>query len=643
MLQVFDLEKSYGDNSIFSEVNFAIAEGERVGIVGRNGHGKTTLFRLIIGEESSENGKIVFPKNYSVGYLSQNLKFSENNVVDEGVLGLPVSERDARYKVEKVLLGLGFSKIDFQKKPQELSGGFQVRLNLTKVLVSNAQMLLLDEPTNYLDILSLRWLAKFLRNWPHELMLITHDREFMDSVVTHILGIHRKRIRKTKGTTSDYFQKIALDEEIYEKTRLNEEKRVKEIQNFVDKFRAKARQGSLVQSRVKMLSKLELKEKLDHVSDLDFSFTYSPFNSKWPLTVKNISFSYNDSTVGPSVDPSVDPTTPLLINNLSFSLRNDDRLAIIGKNGKGKTTLLNLLAQKLKSKSGSIDYAPNVKVAFFEQTNRDTLHAENSIEDEIKSTNPELAYSRIRGICGTMMFSGDDSKKKIRVLSGGEKSRVLLGKILATQTNLLLLDEPTNHLDLESTTALIESLNEFEGAAIVVTHNEMLLKTIPNRFIIFQKEKIELFEGTYEEFLNKGGFDEEDKETELVTATATTITTTATTTITLKEYKLLKRDIINDRSKIIIPLKNRIDDLEKKIITLEKEKEELSNKFINVSGQTQNDDSKTISQTAKRLGEIEKELPNLYQQFDEIVTNHSEEETKFESLLSALEERLKKN
>ncbi|MBF0362249.1 MAG: ATP-binding cassette domain-containing protein [Oligoflexia bacterium] len=623
MLQIFDLEKSYGENSIFSEVNFAISSGERVGVVGRNGHGKTTLFRLIIGEESADKGKIVFPKNYRVGYLSQNLKFSEHSasVVDEGVLGLPESERDARYLVEKVLLGLGFSKDDLLKKPQELSGGYQVRLNLAKVLVSDAQMLLLDEPTNYLDILSLRWLAKFLRSWAGELMLITHDREFMDSVVTHILGIHRKGVRKIKGVTCDYFQRIAQDEEIYEKTRLNEEKRVKEIQNFVDKFRAKARQGSLVQSRVKMLAKLELKDKLDRVSDLDFSFSFSPFNSKWPLAAKNLSFTYDDSL-------------PLIIKNLSFTLSNLDRLAIIGKNGKGKTTLLNLLAQKLLAKSGTVEFAPNVKVAYFEQTNRDTLHPENSVEDEIKSTNPDLPYSRVRGICGTMMFSGDDSKKKVKILSGGEKSRVLFGKILATPSNLLLLDEPTNHLDLESTNALIESLNEFEGAVIIVTHNEMLLKTIPNKFIIFQRDKIELFDGTYEEFLSKGGFDEEElEENEGGNEGEKEYFSQPLQLLSIKEYKILKRNLIADRAKILTPLKEKMDHFENIIITLESEKEELTAKLLSVSQE--------MSKIAKRLGEIEKELADLYIEFDESVSLYGEEEIKFEKLFSDLEKRLK--
>lgn len=629
MLQVFDLEKSYGDNLLFSDVNFSIGDGEKVGLVGRNGHGKSTLFKLILGEESYDQGKIVFSKNYQIGYLRQQLNFTQKTVVEEGCLGLPSEERDPQhtdytYKVEKILLGLGFNKDDFSKSPAELSGGYQVRLNLAKVLVSASQLLLLDEPTNYLDILSLRWLARFLKSWPGEILLITHDREFMDSVATHILGIHRKRVRKIKGKTSDFFQKIAEEEEVYERTRLSEERKIKEIQSFVDKFRAKARQGSLVQSRIKMLSKMESKTQLAAIPSMDFTFTYTPFNGKWPLAVKELFFHYT-------------PDFPL-INNLSFSVSQGDKLAIIGKNGKGKTTLLNILAQKIPPISGKIEKQASVRLAYFEQTNREMLSPNLTIEEEIRLSNSELPYTRLRGICGTMMFSNDDAQKPIRILSGGEKSRVLLGKILATPSNLLLLDEPTNHLDLESTLSLIKSLQKYEGTIIIVTHNEMMLRNIPNKFLVYQKDKIEFFDGTYDDFLNKGGFEEEE-QSELKSSSSSNLEdkseSKSGSTLSAKEGRLLKKEIMSERARTLNPLKEKINKLEERILDLEESLENINNQLIacSQSGPGQGDKISALSISYK---ETQKNLDDLYSDLEKMNTEYEKNKEEFELRLAVL-------
>ncbi|MBF0364502.1 MAG: ABC-F family ATP-binding cassette domain-containing protein [Oligoflexia bacterium] len=630
MLQAFDLAKSFGSNLIFENVNFAINDGERIGLVGRNGHGKTTLFRTLIGEELSDQGKIVTSKNYSIGYLSQKISISEKSVVEEGCLGLPEGERDASYKVEKVLSGLGFTKEDFAKDPRTLSGGYQVRLNLAKLLVSDAKLLLLDEPTNYLDILSLRWLASFLRSWQSEVMLITHDRGFMDSVVTHILGIHRKRVRKIPGKTADYFAKIAQEEEIYEKTRVNEEKRVSEIEEFVNKFRAKARQGALAQSRLKMLSKIDVKDKLEKLHDLDFSFTYAPFTGKLPLQVKSLSFCYDKDKRGVQLP---------LIQNVSFYIGHEDRVAIIGKNGKGKTTLLNLLAGKMSADSGSIELHTNAKLAYFEQTNRDSLLPQLSIEEEIRQSNPGMAYTQVRGICGTMMFSGDDAKKKIAVLSGGEKSRVLLGKILATPCNLLFLDEPTNHLDMESSEALLNGLDDFPGTVLIVTHNELLLRRLPNKLIVFQKNGVEFFDGTYEEFLEKGGYDEEEKEGEQKEGgnSSGSGSENGEELLDSKTYKFIRQQIIKERSAILVPLRERVEKLEQKIIALEEEQKEINAELMNPSDQG----GAKIAKLSIRHGEIEKELHSFYAVFDEESNQLVIREEEFQQKLAELEARFK--
>ena len=436
MIAAENLSKSYGGQVLFDGISFKINAKERAGLVGRNGHGKTTLFRIIIGEEDYDSGNLTSPKGYRVGHVQQQLRFTQETVLKEGIRGLPETEKDHHWKVEKVLAGLGFSTSDLQRRPDEFSGGFQVRLNLAKVLVSEPDLLLLDEPTNYLDITSIRWIERFLITWPREVLLITHDRSFMDRIVTHTLGIHRKKVRKIAGHTEKYYTQIAQDEEIYEKTRQKDERRAKEVEQFITRFRAKARLAGMVQSRVKTLAKLEKKTKLQSMRDLEFSFRSLAFPSKQVLSARGLRFSY--------------PGQPVLFENLDLSIHAGDRVCVVGPNGRGKTTLLKILAGQLTSHSGELSYHPAVVHGFYEQTNINTLNDLSTIEEEILNCHPEVDRQQARNICGAMLFSGDDALKRISVLSGGEKARVMLGKLLATPANLLLLDEPSNHLDMES-------------------------------------------------------------------------------------------------------------------------------------------------------------------------------------------------
>ncbi|MDY6971647.1 MAG: ATP-binding cassette domain-containing protein, partial [Thermodesulfobacteriota bacterium] len=364
MIRADNLHKSFADHILFDEASFSINKGERVGLVGRNGYGKTTLFRMICGEEKPSYGNIVVPKNYQIGYVKQQLRFSKETIMEEGMTRLPATEKNHFWKVGKILSGLGFSDADMQRHPNEFSGGYQVRLNLAKELVAEPDLLLLDEPTNYLDITSIRWIEQFLLKWPHELMLITHDRTFMDKVVTHVLGIHRKKMRKIPGTTEKYYGQLAQDEEIYEKTRVNDEKRRKEIEQFITRFRAKARLANLVQSRIKTLSKMEKKEKLEKIKTLDFSLRSKSFPGKQMMNVSNICFSY---------DANTNDLQKYLINKFSINIGCGECICVVGKNGKGKTTLLKLFAEAFSPQKGKITFNPNVVKGFFEQTNVSSL------------------------------------------------------------------------------------------------------------------------------------------------------------------------------------------------------------------------------------------------------------------------------
>jgi ATP-binding cassette subfamily F protein 3 len=499
MLQVNDLSLEFGDQKILDDISFNIHSGERIGLVGRNGSGKTSLFKLLTGELQPDEGHIYCPKNYTLGYLKQHLRFTEPTVLQEACLGLREEEKNQVWKAEKMLMGLGFDGDEQQKAPSEFSGGFQVRLNLAKVLLAEPHLLLLDEPTNYLDIISIRWLQKFLQKRENELMLITHDRDFMNSVTTHTMAIHRKKIKKLQGGTIKMFAQIAAEEEVYEQTRQQDEKKRKETVEFINRFRALAARANLVQSRLKALDRMGKREELDKIAELGFKFNYLKFEAKCPIRVENLSFGYEEDKT--------------LFSNFSIDVQKDDRICVIGKNGKGKSTLLRLLAGELKPVTGTIKPHPVCSMGYFGQTNIERLNPDNTIVQELTQVRPDMKTSEIRGVCGAMMFSGDLALKQISVLSGGEKSRVSLGKILLNPANLLLLDEPTNHLDIESCDSMITALDAFPGAVMIVTHSEMFLHHLANRLIVFDGDNAFIFEGTYQEFLNKVGWQEESKKT----------------------------------------------------------------------------------------------------------------------------------
>ncbi len=498
MIQLNNISKHFGVQVLFEDLTFMVGRGERIGFVGRNGSGKSTLFKVILGELIPDDGEINIPKGYRIGALDQHIHFTKPTVLEECCQVLTEDEQYDWWKAERILFGLGFSEEDLQKAPESFSGGYQVRINLAKALVQNPNLLLLDEPTNYLDIVSLRWLRGFLKTFKGEVLLITHDRDFMDSVTTHTAGLTRKRLKKFQGNTTKFYEQVATSDEMYEQTRLNQEKKKKELQGFVDRFGAKASKAAQAQSRAKQIEKMGTIEKLGDEHSLGFRFNYKECPGKVILETKNLSFSY-------SKKPEDD-----LFSNLSLSIGRNDRIGIIGKNGKGKSTLLNVLAGELESREGSIITHPSISVGHFGQTNIERLYPGNTIQDEVTSSNPDLSFSQVRKICGTMMFEGDLANKKISVLSGGEKSRVMLGKILAHKSNILLLDEPTNHLDMESIESLTSEVQNFEGSVIFVTHSELMLRAIANKLIIFHKGIAELFDGTYDEFLEKIGWEIEE-------------------------------------------------------------------------------------------------------------------------------------
>jgi ATP-binding cassette subfamily F protein 3 len=588
MIQVDDLSLAYSGDPVLENVSFTVNAGERCGLIGRNGSGKTTLMRLLVGQEAPDRGTISFPKGYRLGYLDQHIRFSCDTVIEEACLGLRPEERHETYRAEKILFGLGFKEEEMDFPPGQMSGGYQLRLHLTKVLLADPNCLLLDEPTNYLDILSIRFLARFLQQWKGELILISHDREFMDSVTTHTLGVHRKKVRKFKGGTTLFFEQIVQEEEVHERTRMNVEKKKAHLQSFIDRFGAKASKASQAQSKQKMLGKIPALEQLKALYGLNFHFCERPFHGKKMFEAKGISFAYEGGD-GP------------IIPNLSLTITKGERIGIIGKNGYGKSTLLRLIAGELISQRGEVSISDQATIGYFGQTNIQRLKSSASIEEEIASANPTLNLTEVKAICGQMMFSGDTAKKKISVLSGGEMSRVLLGKILARPCNLLLLDEPTHHLDVESIEALIDALEEFEGAVVIVTHSELILKRLNlNKLIVCHEGRQQPFDGHYEEFLEKLGWEEEEAR---------------------GKGKKKQSEHLEERS--------RARSLEKELRKVERviaELEELQSKENSLLAQAMQEGTGQNKQDLlKSLSEREQELQRYYEQFMKLSEGHSKE------------------
>ena len=629
MIQVQNVSKSFGEQVLLDGASFLVASHERVGLVGRNGCGKSTLFKMILGQECIDGGSIDIPKNYTIGYLQQHIDFKHATVHEEACSVLKPNEDGwiEEHKVEAILFGLGFDEESMHKSPMLLSGGFQIRLNLAKVLASEPDMLLLDEPTNYLDIVSMRWLSRFLRAWKGEVLLITHDHHFMDEVCTHTVGIHRHKMRKVKGTVEKLRETIAEEEEVAMRTQENEQRKKEQLEKVIERFRYKAAKAAMVQSKIKAAAKLANGERLTHERNLDFSFTETPFPGKRMLQIKGLHFAYPNR----GDDGSVQGMGPELITDLTMEIFKGDRIAVIGPNGRGKTTLLNLIAKELQPTEGEISYNPNLQINYFGQTNINRLNLDNTVEEEIASAIEEVSQkSRARGLAGLMMFSGDAALKKVKVLSGGERSRVLLGKILASACNMLLLDEPTNHLDMESIESLIDALEDYEGTALVVTHDEELLHAFANRLVVFDGGTCRIFEGTYADFLEKVGWASEKKPGGSNSANIKVSNIDvkgdgkpaggdngsaagANPVPRAKEDRKARADYIAERSKVIKPLEKKLANLEAEIAKAEEMGGELEAKLVTAS---ESGDGAAITAIAKDMDDNKKKVDQLYEDWE---------------------------
>jgi len=584
-----------------------------MGLVGRNGSGKSTMFKLILGEEEPTEGNVIIPKNYKIGALRQHLLFTEKTLREEAALALEDDMKWDTYRVEKILFGLGFNLEDLDKSPLDFSGGYQIRINLAKLLVTEPNLLLLDEPTNYLDILSLRWLKSFLRAFQGEVVLVTHDRDFMDGICTHTMGIIRRDLFMIPGDTHKFYAQLAENEELYAKQKVSQDKKVKELEEFIAKNKARASTAALAQSKVKQLEKMDRMEDIGFDSTLKFNFQFKDTPTNVLLDVKDISFGYTPDNV--------------LFKNISFTIEKGHCLAIIGKNGVGKSTLLNNLAKELTPLTGEVKYHGTTTTGHFGQTNISRLDPKSNVMDEIYAANPKLSAASVRSICGAMMFSGDNAEKKVSLLSGGEKSRVMLGQILSRPSNLLFLDEPTHHLDIDSIEALTVAIKSFQGSSIIVSHSEELLRRVADRLIIFSKDGAELFDGGYDMFLEKKGWDEDEVE-------ETQTKKKKTSNPMSKENKKLKNIITKERSRATSPLRKEIEKAEKFIMQSETQIAKYHQELVEASNT--NDNSK-VMEVSKLVADLESEVEVKFERMEVAQTELDALMAEYEVKLKALE------
>ena len=532
MYSINNLTIRFSGIDLFTNVSFLINQKDRIGLTGKNGAGKSTLLKLLSGTLNPSEGKINLPNEKTVRYLPQHIDVSTKlNVMDEAMTAFEAHhaievkiaditsqlenrtdyESEEYFKLindlqeandkfammggqsiegnaEKVLLGLGFDRTDFSKAVSALSGGWKMRVELAKILLQLPDLILLDEPTNHLDIESIQWLEDFLKSYNGALMLVSHDRAFLDAVTNRTVEITKGRIYDYKCNYSNY---IVQREDLLnqQKNRYeNQQKEIKEIEDFIEKFRYKATKAKQVQSRIKMLEKIDL-QGLDLIDkkSIHFKFPPAPSSGKIAVEIKNFSKSYGSKNVLKDIDITI--------------LRNEF-IAFVGRNGEGKSTLAKSILKQIDFE-GEINLGHNVKVGYYAQNQADLLDDDDTVFEVIDNVAVGEIRKKVKGILGSFLFSGEDIEKKVKVLSGGERSRLALAKLLLEPVNLLILDEPTNHLDMQSKDILKQALLKFDGTLILVSHDRDFLKGLSNKVYEFRNHKIKEHLGDITEFIEK--------------------------------------------------------------------------------------------------------------------------------------------
>jgi ATP-binding cassette subfamily F protein 3 len=582
VIAINNLTFEIGARALYDEANWHIKPGEKIGLIGANGTGKTTLLKIIVGAYSPTSGTISMAKDLKMGYLNQDLlsyqtdksilhvameAFERQNQLHTEIeillnkLETDYSEEvlhklsdkqhefealdgyNIEFKAHEILAGLGFSEEDQKRNLMTFSGGWRMRVMLAKILLQTPDILLLDEPTNHLDLPSIKWLETYLQSYEGAIVIVSHDRYFLDRVVKKIVESRKGKLIPYAGNYSFYLEEKALREEIQSGQYKNQQAKIKQEERLIERFRAKASKAKMAQSRIKALEKME---RVDDVDDdnpsVNFSFKFSKQSGRHVVRMEHVSKAYPNLQI---------------LNDAHAVIEKGDKIALIGANGKGKSTLLRIVAGADKEFEGMSETGHNVTTTFFAQHQLESLHLENEILRELQAFAPKHTETELRSILGCFLFTGDDAFKKIKVLSGGEKSRVALAKALTADANFLILDEPTNHLDIQSVNILIQALQQYEGTLIAVSHDRYFLDNVANKIWYIENQQIKAYPGTYAEY------------EEWQSKRPPVIERPSTPVIKKQDKPAEKANVSDDKSKNLKKLNQTLQQLEEKIADLE--------------------------------------------------------------------------
>jgi ATP-binding cassette subfamily F protein 3 len=635
MLTLNELSFDFGGRYLYRDVNWQIKPGERIGLVGQNGTGKSTLLRIITGEYQPTEGGLSKSKDCTIGFLNQDLLSYESNEsifnvalqafdkalqlqkeIDEIMIRLEYDYSDEvlnalgnrqeefealdgyniQFKTEEILEGLGFKTADLKRPLSEFSGGWRMRVMLAKLLLQNPRLLLLDEPTNHLDLPSIEWLEDYLQSYEGTVIIVSHDRQFLDKMINKIVEVANKKVYVYTGNYSSYLTQKVERDDLQQRAFENQQQFIKQQEKLIDRFKAKASKATMAQSRMKMLDKIERIEEVQNdeaVMNLKFKIKQQP--GKVLVELKNISKTYG---------------TQLIFKQANATIDRGDKIALIGANGKGKSTLLRIIDQSEGTQSGAVEYGYNLLKTFYAQHQLESLNVQKEILQELSDMGSAKLENELRTILGCFLFTGDDVFKKIKVLSGGEKARVALAKTLIYEANFLLLDEPTNHLDIQSMNILIQALQDYEGSFITVSHDRHFISQIANKIWWIENGEIKEYLGTYDEWK----FYMQERELAMKQESAVAKKNESTNTV----IKSVEKNTNSESDKQKKQIQQQLDQIEKELEMLNIKKSEIELKLSETSD-------------AKVIGTLSEEYKILKSQIDEKNTSF---ETIFEQLLS---------
>ena len=622
MLTLSNLSKRFGPKILFREVSLRMMRGEKMGLVGANGAGKTTLLSILLGELQEDEGMVEWERGTRIGYLPQesaptgdetvlelatsisdelrnSLKVLRENQNLESQERLEAQEKFAELegfnleaKAKKILVGLAFQQEDFNKPAKTLSGGWIMRAHLARLLVMEPDLLMLDEPTNHLDLETLGWFQEQVKKFPGSVLTISHDRAFLNTICTGILQISNRKINRYPGNFDNFLIQKKEREEQHLAAYRNQQREIAHHEDFIRRFRAKASKASQAQARIKLLEKME---RIDPPEEQDatiaFKFPQPPRSGQRVATLKNVRQAYGDH---------------LVYSDLNLEVEKQERIALVGPNGAGKSTLLKILANLVPIEDGSSELGHNVSVGYFSQQRVEVLNLERTVVDEaMENTDSSVHEQDARTLLGAFLFRGDDVFKKVKVLSGGEKSRLALVKLLLSPPNFLLLDEPTTHLDMASIDSVIQALKDYTGTLIFVSHDLHFIRALGKRTIRIEAGKITNFAGDYDYYLWKSG--SASAQTGLIEGLRdarpdqVTKTQDGNKSISAKEKRRIRSQERERRKAEKGKLEDKVRKLEKEIMQLEEEQNSCNEELANPDSYNDPEKGKQLNERAARL------------------------------------------